>query len=173
MAHHGNYPTMSLQSFNHPTKYVRHRDFLGELTDITTDLDKRDATFLSGRGDHNPGVGESVAFRASDWPRFRLRHQDFVIKLHEDHLVIDPDRPPTYLTPESELFLADTSFRIVPGLADPSWASFQSVNFPDRYLRHRDFRLYLQPAADDLARADATFRITDGFVPGPPRPDIA
>ncbi|SDM50013.1 Alpha-L-arabinofuranosidase B (ABFB) domain-containing protein [Lentzea albidocapillata subsp. violacea] len=172
MTHQGNYPSLSLQSYNYPTRYIRHRHFLGELTEISTDLDKNDATFLGGRGDRNPVVGESVAFEACNWRRFYLRHQDFVVKLHEEHLVIDPDRPPTYRTPESGLFYADAGFRLVPGLADSTCVSIRSVNYPDRYLRHRGFKLYLEPANDDLARADATFRITDGLVPGPPRPDI-
>jgi hypothetical protein len=59
---------------------------------------------------------------------------------------------------------------VVPGLADASWVSIQSVNFPDRYIRHRDFKLFLEQAPDDLSRQDVTFRIVDGFNPGPPRP---
>jgi len=172
MAHRGNYPSLSLRSYNYPTMYIRHRNFLGELTEISTDLDKHDATFYGGRGDRNPGVGEGVVFRSSNWPQFRLRHQDHVVKLHEDHVVIDPGRPPTYLTPESELFHADAAFRFVPGLADASCVSIRSVNYPDLHIRHREFKLYLDAAHDDLARADSTFRITDGLVPGPPRPDI-
>ncbi|MGW4210311.1 AbfB domain-containing protein [Lentzea sp. NPDC004789] len=165
-------PSLSIQSYNFPTHYVRHRDFVAVLTTITTDLDRADATFGSGRGDRNPGVGEGIVFRASNIPGFRLRHQDFAVWLQPDLLVVDPNRPPSYLTPESELFYADAAFRVVPGLADASWVSFQSVNFPDRHLRHRDFRLHLEPAADDQGRQDATFRIVDGFNPGPVHPPI-
>lgn len=168
-----NLPSMSIQSYNYQNKYVRHRDFGGQLTEITSDLDKSDATFYGGRGDRNPVVGEGTYFAASNWRSFRLRHQNFEIKLQEEpSFSIDPNRPSSYLTPEAELYYADSTFRIVPGLADGSWVSFQSVNFQDRYLRHRNFTLYLEPATDDLARADATFRIVNGFVPGPPLPDL-
>jgi hypothetical protein len=164
------YPSMSIQSYNYQSMFVRHQNFLGVLTKIETDLDKADATFLSNRGDRNPGVGEGVAFRSSNFPTFFLRHQDFAIKLHHEVLVIDPERPPSYLTPEAELFRADSSFLVVPGLADASWVSFRSVNYPDHYIRHRDFTLHLERAVDDLSRQDATFRIVDGFNPGPERP---
>jgi len=46
---------------------------------------------------------------------------------------------------------------MVPGLSDPNAISLQSFNFRDRFLRHRDFHLFLEPADSDLARRDATF----------------
>jgi hypothetical protein len=163
---------MSLQSFNYPDRFIRHRNFAGEVTRIESDADKVDATFSYIYGDRNPSTGDGISFQASNFPRFFLRHQDFIIKLHEKDQTLDPDRPPSYMTPAAELFNADSSFRVVQGLADGAWVSFQSLNFQDRYIRHRDFKLYLEPATDDLARADSTFRILDGFIPGPQKPAI-
>jgi hypothetical protein len=48
----------------------------------------------------------------------------------------------------------------VRGLADPNGVSFESVNFPGRYMRHRDFLLWLEAPTspgDVVFRQDATF----------------
>ena len=53
----------------------------------------------------------------------------------------------------------------MPGLAESSGVSFESVNFPGSYLRHSDFAVRL--AANDGSstfRADATFRQVPGFA---------
>lgn len=50
-----------------------------------------------------------------------------------------------------------------PGLADSSWTSLRSHNFPDRYLRHSGYLLRIDPltASSSLTdRQDATFRLT-------------
>ena len=62
---------------------------------------------------------------------------------------------------------ADQQWRIVPGLADPAGVSFQSVNFPTRYLRHYNFALRLD-VNDNTAtfRGDATFYRTAGLADG-------
>ncbi|WP_082484437.1 MULTISPECIES: AbfB domain-containing protein [Micrococcaceae] len=43
-------------------------------------------------------------------------------------------------------------------LADATASSYQSYNFPDRYLRHADFRLRIDPITSNTSRSDATFR---------------
>ena len=37
---------LSLRSRNFPDRFVRHQNFLGELSPIVSDLDRRDATFF-------------------------------------------------------------------------------------------------------------------------------
>jgi hypothetical protein len=41
----------------------------------------------------------------------------------------------------SELDRKDATSRLVPGLADSSMISFESVNSPDHFLRHQDFEV--------------------------------
>jgi Alpha-L-arabinofuranosidase B (ABFB) domain len=168
------YPTISVQSYSYPDRYIRHRHCRGELSVIESKQDMNDATFAHVDPTKNPSVGDGIVFQAANLPSFFLRHQDFVMTLQARNLgaSIDPDRPPSYLTPEAELFNADTSFRVVAGLADPEWVSFRSANHPDRYIRHRGFKLYLERPIDDVAKTDSTFRIIDGFVPGPPLPSL-
>ena len=52
---------------------------------------------------------------------------------------------------------ADASFRAVAGLADANCFSFQSVNFPDKYLRHFNSRLRIDADNGGTFKADATF----------------
>jgi hypothetical protein len=55
-------------------------------------------------------------------------------------------------------------------LPRPSFAqqlqSFQSLNYQDHYIRHRNFLGYLDPVAvsDKLARQDATFQVVPGLA---------
>lgn len=52
----------------------------------------------------------------------------------------------------------DATFTVVPGLADSSCYSFQSVNFPTHYLRHYGFRLRADESdGSSLFGQDATF----------------
>jgi hypothetical protein len=53
---------------------------------------------------------------------------------------------------------ADMQWKVVPGLADPSAVSLESVNFPGQYLRHRDGEVWKEALGDGAdARADATW----------------
>jgi hypothetical protein len=42
--------------------------------------------------------------------------------------------------------------------------SFQSYNFSDRYIRHRNFLGYLEPISDELGRKDATYKLVPGLA---------
>lgn len=136
---------ITLRSHNYPNHAVRHRNFLGELTEIHSELDRQDATFKIVRGLADPAA---VSFESVNYPGYYLRHQGYRIKLHKND--------------GSGLFQADATFRQVPGLADPAKYSFQSVNYPTHYLRHRGFALYIEQGDGDLYRSDCTFMI------GPP-----
>jgi Alpha-L-arabinofuranosidase B (ABFB) domain len=46
----------------------------------------------------------------------------------------------------------------------PEVVSFRSSNFPDRYIRHRNFLGYLEPISDELGRQDASFRTAPGLA---------
>jgi len=56
-------------------------------------------------------------------------------------------------------------FNVVPGLADKSFVSFESVAFPGYFLRHQNFRLKLhRNDGSDLFQKDATFLIVKGLA---------
>jgi hypothetical protein len=156
--------TIAIQSLTFHDRFVRHANFLAELTPVGNDLDRLDATFY-----WSPGLadGNLVSFESRNYSGHFLRHQDFRVKLQEQDRTFDPDHPET---PEQQLFRADATFVVVPGLADPSALSFRSYNVRERYLRHRDFHLFIEPATNDQAFQDATFTIAQGFVPPAPPP---
>jgi hypothetical protein len=131
----------SLQSYNYPNHFIRHANFLGEITPISSDLDRKDSTFriVAGLAD-----SRHVSFESLNYPGHYLRHQDFRLKLQKFD--------------GSQLFRQDATFKMVPGLADGSWSSFESVNYPGHYIRHRNFHLYIERGNDDLFRKDVTFR---------------
>jgi hypothetical protein len=50
---------------------------------------------------------------------------------------------------------------MVSGLADSAGTSFESVNYPGHYLRHKNFELWLDRYdGTEQFRKDATFRAT-------------
>jgi hypothetical protein len=155
--------TTSLRSINFPDRFIRHRNFLGELEPILSDLDRNDGSFVESIGlALGGGSNGAVSWEAVNFPNHYLRHQDFRLKLQP--------RPPIG-SPEIGLFDQDATFFILPGNADSSghFRSFRSFNFGTRFLRHRDFHLFIDELnlSNDLDRKDSTFEIVDGFVPRP------
>src|SRR5437764_1142165 len=158
-------PYISLQSTNFPDRFIRHQNFLGELSQIQSDLDRQDATFWIPDGAR---FGDQVRLRSTNFPLHVLRHQDFRLKLHEYNPPLTPppesglgSRPET---PEERLLREDSLFFLVAGLADSASVSFQSFNFADRFIRHRDFHLFVESADSSVARRYAWFIFAEAFV---------
>ncbi len=152
---------ISLRSINFPDRFIRHITFLAELTNIASELDKNDGTFeiVQGLAD-----SRFVSFRSANFPTFYLRHQDFRLKLQESV-------PPLGAT-HDRLFAEDATFSLQPGNSDITELSFASFNFPDRFIRHKQLHLFIEPLRDDLSFQDSTFRIEPGFIPPPPPPPL-
>lgn len=139
--------TISIQSFAYPGRYIRHRNWLGELTPVRSDLDRHDATFTMV-----PGLADNagISFESVNYPGYYLRHQDFRLKLQKR-------------TGDS-LFDHDATFMKVAGLAHPKDCSFKSVNYPDRYIRHKNYHLWLESGSSNWFRRTATFRMVPALV---------
>ncbi|MBT2288417.1 AbfB domain-containing protein [Paenibacillus albidus] len=61
--------------------------------------------------------------------------------------------------------VADSQWKIVPGLADPTYISFESVNYPGYYLRHSDYNIVSnQNDGTSSFAKDATFRQVTGLA---------
>jgi hypothetical protein len=130
---------VELRSLNFRDHFIRHRNFLGELT--RKEGPAEDFLFaLVSRGQQG-----QVALRSKNFPELFLRHRDFRLRLEG----------PT--GPNDQLFAKDSTFFLVPGLADPNGISFESFNFRGRYLRHRDFHLFVEPEDSANLATDATF----------------
>lgn len=137
--------SVTLMSHNYPNLAIRHRNFLGEISEISSELDQLDTTFRVVKG---LADSSAISFESVNYPGYYLRHQNYRIKLHKND--------------GSRLFLEDATFRGVPGLADGSKYSFESFNYPNHYIRHKNFMLYIDQGNDDLFRNDVTFTM------GPP-----
>ena len=60
--------------------------------------------------------------------------------------------------------IEDSQWKIVPGLADSSCISFESVNYPGYFLRHSGYLIYLnQNDGSAIFKSDATFREVAGL----------
>ncbi len=130
----------SLQSFNYPDRYVRHRNSLGFTEPPVNELGKKDATFRVV-----PGLaGRCVSFESHNYPGQFLRHQGFRLKL----------------APRAgdQQFREDATFCVAQGQG--AGFSFESFNFPGHYIRHRSNELWVERYdGTDLFRKDATFQL--------------
>jgi hypothetical protein len=67
----------------------------------------------------------------------------------------------------TNLDVDDSTFALVPGLADSSYVSFKSKNYPTSYLRHQDGRIKLTDSNTEnsqLFKEDATFKRIPGLA---------
>ncbi|WP_022891360.1 AbfB domain-containing protein [Agromyces subbeticus] len=132
-----------LQAFTHPGHYVAASAGSAALAaDPVLGVSRfRVVSGLAGTADGR------VSFESVEQPGTYLRHSSFRIVAHQSD--------------GSSLFAADATFVPVTGLGHSMLSSFRSHNFADRYLRHRNFQLWIDPIANDQDRADATFRLVD------------
>jgi len=141
---------VAFESVNRPRHFIRHAYSLGEVTRISTELDRKDASFkiVPGLADRS---GSHVSLESVNYPGPSLRHEHDRIKLAKFD--------------NRELFKQDATFRLVPGLADANAISFESFNYPGKYVRHYEFHLFIAAADGDLVRKDATFRVDHREAP--------
>ncbi|UQU61743.1 AbfB domain-containing protein [Couchioplanes caeruleus] len=91
-------------------------------------------------------VGRTVGLELAGRSGLRVRHRDFLGR-------VDPVTAASGATAR-----LDATFTVRAGLAGRGCVSLESVNFPGRFLRHRDFVIHLDVRQDDpLYAADATF----------------
>jgi len=136
--------TTAFESLVYPGRFIRHRNFLGELTPVSSNLDRADATFFIRPG--LSGTPQSVSLESANYPGHYLRHQNFRIKLAQND--------------GSDLFRKDASFIMheCDGILQGFWY-FESVNFPNHYIRHQNFELWLAPPdSNGLFLQDSLYR---------------
>jgi GH43 family beta-xylosidase len=97
-----------------------------------------------------PDGATPVRLRSYNVPEKFVRHWDFRAKLEAD---VSP--------------LADSQFKVVPGLTGSGTVSLESTNFPGYYLRHRDNELWVERNDNSaLFRNDAGFSQRAGLADG-------
>jgi GH43 family beta-xylosidase len=107
------------------------------------------------RADGTPDFGIPVPDGASPVRLKSYNYPDRFVRHWEYRARIEADVAP----------LADSQFRVVPGLAGSGTVSLESTNFPGFYLRHRDFQLYVERAdGSALFGSDASFHRRAGLA---------
>jgi hypothetical protein len=86
--------------------------------------------------------GFNVETSGANYPDRFFRHFRYEIRL-------DP--------PGDQNWWHDSTFAVQPGLANGLATSFQAYYLQDLFLRHSNYKLYVQPMATPLDRSDATF----------------
>lgn len=103
-------------------------------------------------------IGPNLSIESYSYHDYFARHRYYRGEITRINSVLDKE---------------DATFRIVPGLADGGYTlvsdsryvSFESLNCPGHYLRHRHYKIRLDPHSyDRLYREDATFRIVPGLA---------
>jgi len=145
--------TVNLKGFgdHFPNYGLRHKNFEFFLEEFKADGPPEDFEFILRPGLTDP---TKVSFESVNFPNHYIRHQGFRVKLHEFE--------------DEDLFKNDATFELIrPNFEedDISWekdkslCSFRSVNFPDHFLRHRNYELWLDERDDnELFNKDTTFK---------------
>jgi hypothetical protein len=180
----------SIEAYNFPNYYIRHRNFLGEISPLESTLDKKDGTFRIV-----PGLAaeEHFSFESINFPGYFLWAEDTNSQLRlkrliggtgtgrvRDYLddIIDEGRPegthPAARTASSDsdlkeywksaTFVLDDGFAGVGGLSFRCVKKFSPLG---DYIRHKNFKLFLEPYRGSNAqfKKDATFYLRRGKWP--------
>ncbi|MGI5185728.1 family 43 glycosylhydrolase [Dactylosporangium sp. CA-152071] len=133
-----------LQSYNSAGSFVRHYNFRARIEANVTPL--ADAQFRIVTGLNGGGT---VSLESTNFPGYFLRHRNFEVWVERND--------------GSATFKADASFfrraGLSTGTGSDAAVSFESQNFPGRYVRHSGADLFVQTATDATSRADATFTL--------------
>ena len=146
-------PLISLFSNNFPDFFIVERSGLVDIAKIETDIDRGNATFEWT--DPNLRFGEKGQLQRAVAPlgfvmmiatfdNFRM-HGKFATGITDPAVAAE--------------VRANSTFVLEQGLIDPNQVSFRSVEFPDRFIRHRDFKLFAEPVNTPDELQSATFRI--------------
>ncbi|MFE4304954.1 AbfB domain-containing protein [Streptomyces sp. NPDC056891] len=147
---------VNIQSFNRQDMYVQSHNFEGELNPFDPNRKSR-FVFQVERGQAFDGTETVPTVR---FKSVRLDEGDFYLRHRNFRLYLEAWNPATPV----DVFADDSLYFVRGGKSgnvDAGWISFQSFNFRDRWIRHRDYHVYVEslgvnPAS---AREDATFKM--------------
>jgi hypothetical protein len=150
---------LSLFSNNFPDFFIIDHTGLVDIAKIETDEDRRNATFQWTGPSFQFGT-TGMLVRAVAPPGFCLRiatfddfriHSKFFTGITNPAVKAQVIEESTYVLQAAEI--------------DPNQASFRSVKFPDRFIRHRNFELFAEPVVTPSELQSACFRITNPLHP--------
>ena len=127
-----------LRSYNFPTRYVRHWEYVARLDQNPTNLADSQFRIVPGLAG-----GSSVSLQSANFPGRYLVDRGTSVRIE----AVDG----------TSTFAGLASFNRRAGLASASAASFESVANPGRYLRHYAYVMYVQVVSAGAGYSDATF----------------
>ena len=154
----------SIESVNYPNHYMNnYNNDLGYLFEITENMDKKDITFriVPGLAKYKRDYISIESIKKPGWffvPTYLGSQMGFclLMKKIDTNVTEDDDR--------NKELRKQATFKKIGGLARGG-VSFESYMYPSRYIRHRNFRLYVESGRGDLFKKDATFVIRKGKWP--------
>ncbi|MFF4948684.1 AbfB domain-containing protein [Streptomyces chattanoogensis] len=150
---------LSLFSNNFPELFIIDHTGLVDIAKIETEDDRRNATFQWTGPSLNFG-NKGMLIRAVAPPGFCLHiatfdnfriHSKFFTGITDPQVKAQVIEEATYVLERAEI--------------DPNQASFRSVKFPDRFIRHRNFELFAEPVVTPDELQSACFRIAQPLHP--------
>lgn len=139
-----------LQSYSFLDRYIRHYNYDARIDPLEVlNISNFDARWQMVPGLANSGE-DYVSFQAVNKPGYYLRHSNYDLALVKND--------------GTNVFKADATFKKVPGLADSSWSSFQSYNFPNLYVKQKDYLLKLEQVSTETDKQNATFKLSEADV---------
>ncbi|WP_406389669.1 AbfB domain-containing protein [Streptomyces sp. NBC_00887] len=150
---------LSLFSNNLPDFFIIDHSGLADIAKIETEDDRRNATFQWTGRSLNFGE-EGMLVRAVAPPGFCLRIATFDdFRIHSKFLtgITDPQ--------VRDQVIEESTYVLERAEIDPNQASFRSVKFPDRFIRHRNFELFAESVVTPDELQSACFRIVQPLHP--------
>jgi len=124
--------------------YVRHSGFEGIITEIVSETDVSDSSFVIVKGLADK---KAISIESVNFPGYFLCVQNSAVFLVKND--------------ETENFRNSATFYLVPSRLDPvSCVSFESYNLSGYFIRHSGFKLYLlENDNSDIFLQDSSFKL--------------
>ncbi|WLW55951.1 AbfB domain-containing protein [Streptomyces sp. YU58] len=135
----------SVRSVNYPDRYWHISRGLVRLDPVGGSESREDSTFKLVKG-----LADSSCYSFATSDGTYLRHRSFILRSERND--------------GSSLFAQDATF-CPRGSAHSGAVMLESVNYPGRFLRHKDFQLRLDPYQySGTYQADSAFRLVAGLA---------
>lgn len=139
----GSAQIVSIQSYNSPDIYIRHRYGVVDATKLFVASEQLDFHFAIVKGLADPN---EISFESVNFPGLYVRHSGFRMRLQ--------------LFENNRRYREDATFKPVRGNVPSKrrdLVSFQSFNFPTRFIRQRNSKLWIDEISTTKDKADSTW----------------
>ena len=146
---------ISFESVTRPGMFIRHRSRRLEISEIVSNGDRNDGSFIMG--DLGSGMEVAVATEAK-WKKYLGKTVEVESKAVPSHFWAS-----AAASNQARLELTSHVFRMVPGLWGEDTVSFESSNSPGMFLRSRDDKMWVEAIdmGQEGAKKECSFNAWD------------